>query len=114
MLRLWRAGRWMSVPGAPDELIALTTWTRIARNHRNGRVPRLFPAMLRRLGCVVVHTEASTVVVEHPDDGPCALPRWLRSWKRAGARLDNGFSFTLTYLLTHGLVAEPDPHGEAH
>ena len=108
---------------APEELIALTKWTRIELNYRNGRVPRMVPAMLRRLGCVEVHTEAFAVVVEDPDDSPYALSRWLGSWKRTGkidladtdlmiwdqaieaARHDNGFFVTLTYLLTHGLVA---------
>lgn len=113
----------IAVPGASEHLIALTKWTRIELNYRNGRVPRMIPEMLRRLGCVDVLTEAFTVVVRDPDSGPYALPHWLRSWKRAGeievtdadlalwdeaveaARHDNGFFFTLTYLLTHCVVA---------
>lgn len=112
----------IAVPGAPEHLIALTKWTRIELNYRTGRTPRRVPEMLRRLGCVDVHTEAFTVVVEDPDSRPYELPHWLRSWKRAGkvevadadlvlwdgaieaARHGNGFFFTLTYLLTHGVV----------
>jgi hypothetical protein len=113
----------IAVPGAPEHLIALTKWTRIELNYRSGRVPRMIPAMLRSLGCVDVHTEAFTAVIENPDAAPYALPHWLKSWNRAGkialeaaelaawdeaieaARNDDGFFFTLTYLLTHGTVA---------
>jgi SAM-dependent methyltransferase len=112
----------IAVPGAPEHLVALTKWTRIELNYRSGRVPRMVPGILRGLGCVDVHTEAFTVLVEDPDSRPYALPHWLRSWKRDGkidvseaelavwdeaieaARHDNGFFFMLTYLLTHGTV----------
>lgn len=113
----------IAVPGAPEHLIALTKWTRIELNYRSGRAPRMVPAMLYSLGCVDVRTEAFTAVIEDPDAAPYALPHWLRSWKRAGkidledaelalwdeaieaARADDGFFFTLTYLLTHATVA---------
>ena len=110
----------IAVPGAPEPLVALTKWTRIELNYRSGRVPRRVPELLRTLNCTDVHTEAFTVVVEDPDSPPYALPHWLRSWRRVGkidvsdeelalwdeaieaARHDNGFFFTLTYLLTYG------------
>jgi SAM-dependent methyltransferase len=113
----------ISVPGAPDDLIALTKETRIELNYVNGRVPRLVPKMLLDLGCLGVHTEAFTVVVEDPDSKPYALPHWLRSWRDKGAidvsdvdletwdaaieecRRSGGFFFTLTYLLTYGIVS---------
>lgn len=112
----------IAVPGAPERLIALTKWTRIELNYRSGRIPRKIPELLRSFECIDVHTEAFTVVVEDPDSRPYALPHWLRSWRRAGkieladedlaewdnaieaARHDNGFFFTLTYLLTYGTV----------
>ena len=112
----------IAVPGAPEHLVALTKWTRIELNYLNGTVPRRVPQILTDLGCVDVHTEAFTVVVEDPDQ-VYALPEWLRSWRRKGAievtdddldlwdraidaaRRGNGFFFTLTYLLTYGSVA---------
>jgi len=113
----------IAVPGAPEHLVALTKWTRIELNYRNGRTPRRVPEMLVALGCVDVHTEAFTVVIEDPDSAPYALPHWLRSWKNNRAvdvteaelaawddaieasRHNDGFFFTLTYLLTHGTVS---------
>jgi SAM-dependent methyltransferase len=113
----------IAVPGAPQHLLELTKSTRIELNYRNGRVPRRVPEMLVALGCVDVHTEAFTVVVEDPDCAPYALPHWLRAWTNKGAidvteadlatwdklieasRHNNGFFFTLTYLLTHGTVS---------
>lgn len=113
----------IAVPGAPEHLIALTKWTRIELNYLNGRVPRRVPELLLALGCTDVHTEAFTVVVEDPDSSTYALPHWLRSWKNKRAidvtdaelatwddaveasRHDNGFFFTLTYLVTHGTVS---------
>lgn len=113
----------ISVPDAPEHLVALTKWTRIELNYRNGRIPRRVPEMLVALGCVDVHTEAFTVVVEDPDSAPYALPHWLRSWRNKRAievteaelaawddaieagRHNNGFFFTLTYLLNYGTVS---------
>jgi hypothetical protein len=43
------------------------------------------PEMLVARGCVDVHSEAFTVVVEDPDSAPYALPHWLRSWKNKRA-----------------------------
>jgi SAM-dependent methyltransferase len=107
-------------PGAPQHLVALTKQTRIEHNYRHGRAPQRVPELLVALGCVDVHTEAFTVVIEDPDSAPYALPHWLRSSNNNGAihitkaelaawddaieasRHNNGFFFTLTYLLTHG------------
>jgi SAM-dependent methyltransferase len=113
----------IAVPGAPDHLVALTKWARVKANYANGRVPRRVPELLLALGCVDVHTEAFTAVVDDPDDPTFALPHWLREWKHAGvieiseseltewddaieaSRAGNGFFFTVTFLLTHGSVA---------
>jgi SAM-dependent methyltransferase len=111
----------LEVPGAPDHLVALTKWTRIHLNYRNGTVPRRVPRMLRDLGFRDVRTEAFTEVVDDPDAADYAVPAWLREWRdrRAidvsdgelqqwdasidEARRRGGYIFVLTYLVTHAV-----------
>jgi SAM-dependent methyltransferase len=110
----------LEVPGAPAHLLALTKRGRTDLNYQCGTVPRRVPAILLGLGFVDVRTEAFTVVAEHPDAEPFAIPLWLREWRDQGlldvsddelkewdtavdrARARGGFLFTLTYLLTYG------------
>lgn len=110
----------LEVPEAPPHLVSLVKRGRTELNYVNGTVPRKVPRMLLDLGYEDVRTEAFTVVVDHPDAKPFAIPLWLREWKESGrvdvsdddlsawdssveaARREGGFLFTLSYLLTYG------------
>jgi SAM-dependent methyltransferase len=111
----------LEVPGAREDLIALTKRTRVELNYVNGTVVRRIPNLLLSAGFVDVDTEVFTLVVDDPDEPAFAVPAWLRNWTERGdvdlsssdldewdeaiekARRRGSYRFTLPYLVTHAL-----------
>jgi SAM-dependent methyltransferase len=111
----------LEVPGAREDLIALTKRTRIELNYVNGTVVRRIPHLLLSSGFVDVGTDVFTLVLDDPDELAFAVPTWLRNWTERGdvdlsagdleewdeaienARRCGGYRFTLPYLVTHAL-----------